>query len=89
MICTKFDRNWSAGSEGEDFFFFQFEHKTKLIFPLWPLPSPPGTMMLTFLNLHYIRKLSCNYDLFWLVFLEKKICKWPNPIFAFLWLSPL
>jgi hypothetical protein len=26
----------------------------------------PGTMMWTILNLHYIRKLSCKYDLFWL-----------------------
>jgi hypothetical protein len=27
---------------------------------------PPGTMMWTILNLHYIRKLWCKYDLFWL-----------------------
>ena len=35
-------------------------------FPYCGPSRPPGTMMLTILNLHYIRKLSCKYDLFWL-----------------------
>jgi hypothetical protein len=41
--------------------FFQYEH----ISLLWPLPTL-GTMTWRNLNLHYIRKLSCKYDLFWL-----------------------
>ena len=35
-------------------------------FPYCGPSRPPGTMMLTILNLQYIRKLSCKYDLFWL-----------------------
>jgi hypothetical protein len=29
------------------------------------LYRPPGTMIWTILNLHYIRKLSCKFDLYW------------------------
>jgi hypothetical protein len=35
-------------------------------FPYCGPSRPSGTMMWTILNLHYIRKLSCKYDLFWL-----------------------
>ena len=35
-------------------------------FPYCGPSQPPGTMMWTILNLHYIRQLSCKYDLFWL-----------------------
>jgi hypothetical protein len=35
-------------------------------FPYCGPSRPPGTMMWTILNLHYIRKLSYKYDLFWL-----------------------
>ena len=35
-------------------------------FPYCGPSRPPGIMMLTILNLHYIRQLSCKYDLFWL-----------------------
>jgi hypothetical protein len=35
-------------------------------FPYCGPSGPLGTMMWTILNLHYIRKLSCKYDLFWL-----------------------
>jgi hypothetical protein len=35
-------------------------------FPYCAPSRPPGTMMWTILNLHYIRYLSCKYDLFWL-----------------------
>ena len=38
----------------------------KYCFPYCGPSRPPWTMMLTILNLHYIRKLSCKYDLFWL-----------------------
>jgi hypothetical protein len=43
------------------------------------------------LNLHYIRKLSCKLNMTYSgsMVLEKKIFKWPHPIFAFLKLSPL
>jgi hypothetical protein len=35
-------------------------------FPYRGPTQSPGTMMWTVLNLHYIRKLSYRYDLFWL-----------------------
>ena len=38
----------------------------KYSFPYCGPSRPPGIMMLTILNLHYIRKLSCKYDLYWL-----------------------
>ena len=38
----------------------------KYSFPYCGPSRPPGIMMLTILNLHYIRKLSCKYDVFWL-----------------------
>ena len=56
-------------------------------FPYCGPYRPPGTMMWTILNLHYIRKLSCKTYSGSLVL--EKIFKWPHPIFAFLWLSPL
>jgi hypothetical protein len=62
MICTKFDWHWHAGS-GED--ICQYKHMTIWFSLVWSLPTP-GTMMWTIVNLHYIRKLSCKYDLFWL-----------------------
>ena len=37
-----------------------------MVFPIVAPPDPQGIMMLTILNLHYIRKLSCKYDLFYL-----------------------
>jgi hypothetical protein len=38
----------------------------KYAFPYCGPSRPPGTMIWTNLNLHYIRKLSCKYELFWL-----------------------
>ena len=35
-------------------------------FPYCGPSRPPGTKMFTILNLHYIKQLSCKYDLFWL-----------------------
>jgi hypothetical protein len=61
MICTKFDWNWPTGSEGEDFFF---NINTCNIFPICGYSWPPCTMIWTNLILHYIRKLSCKYELF-------------------------
>jgi hypothetical protein len=34
-------------------------------FPYCGPSQPPGTMIWINLNLHYIRKLSCKYELFW------------------------
>jgi hypothetical protein len=33
---------------------------------VFPPSWPSGTIICTSLNLHYVRKLSCKYDLFWL-----------------------
>ena len=38
----------------------------KYTFPYCGPSRPPEIMMLTILNLHYIRKLSGKYDLFWI-----------------------
>ena len=55
-----------------------------MIFPIVAPPDPPGIMMLTILNLHYIRKLSCKYDLFWLSgSVEKDFFNKPTPILHF------
>ena len=56
-------------------------------FPYCGPSRPPGTMMLTILNLHYIRQLSCKYDLFWLSgSVEEDFFNKPTP---FSRLSPL
>jgi hypothetical protein len=58
-VCTK----WPAGS-GEDFFLNI--NISEYGFPYCGPSQPPGTMISKNLNLYYIRKLSCKYDLFWL-----------------------
>ena len=63
MTYAKFDWNWPAGSEEKIFFNTNI---CKYGFPYCGPFRPPGVMVLTILNLHYIRKLSCKYDLFWL-----------------------
>jgi hypothetical protein len=60
MICTKFDWKWLAGS-GEDFFYINI---CKYSFPHCGPSRSPGIMIWTNLNLQYIRKLSCKYELF-------------------------
>jgi hypothetical protein len=62
-VCTKFDCNRLVGS-GENIFFFNI-NICKYGFPYCDPSWSLGTMMWTILNLHYIRKLSCKYDLFW------------------------
>jgi hypothetical protein len=62
-VCTKFDCNWPAGS-GEDFSFNI--NISEYGFPNCGPSRPPGTIISWNLNLHYIRKLPCKYDLFWL-----------------------
>jgi hypothetical protein len=45
---------------------FPYINMCKYSFPYCGPSRPPGTMMWTILNLHYIRKLLCKYDRFWL-----------------------
>jgi hypothetical protein len=79
MIYTKFDWNWPAGSFIIDTCKYGDPHCG---------PSrPPGTMTCSILNLHYIRKLSCKYDIFWLSgSWRRRFLNDPTPL---LWLSPL
>jgi hypothetical protein len=56
-VCTKSDCNWPAGSG--DFFSING-------FPYCGPSRPPGNMISRKLNLHYISKFPCKYDLFWL-----------------------
>jgi hypothetical protein len=72
----------------EETIFFK-TNTCKYGFPYCGPSWPPKTMVWTNLNLHYIRKLSCKYELFWLSGLWEEDFKCPHPIFAFLWLSPL
>jgi hypothetical protein len=46
-------------------FFFNI-NRSEYGFPYCDPSQPPGTIIWRNLNLHYIRKLSCKYDLFWL-----------------------
>jgi hypothetical protein len=81
MICTKFDWNWPTGSEN---FFFDI-NTSEYGFPYCGPSRPLGTMLWRNLNLHYMRKLSCKYGLFWLIGSEDFEMT-PTP---FLYLSPL
>ena len=58
-------------------------------FPYCGPSRPPGTMMLTILNLHYIRKLSCKYDLFWLSGSGEDFSMKPPHFCIFVIISPL
>jgi hypothetical protein len=78
MICTKFDWIWLAGS-GED--CFKCKQMQIWFSLLWP-SRPTGTMIWTNLNLHYIRKLSCKYELFWLCG-SWAFCMTPTPFLHF------
>jgi hypothetical protein len=56
---------------GQMFHFKRFSpiYKCKIIFPLVSPTLILGTIICTSLNVHYVhyvRKLSCKYDLFWL-----------------------
>ena len=53
-------------------------------------PRPPGTMIWRNLNLHYIKKLSCKYELFWLCgFWEVNFSMTPPHFSIFVIISPL
>jgi hypothetical protein len=73
------------------FEIFSYISTCKNSFPYCGPTRPLGAMILTNLLLHYIRKVPCKFQLFWpsSSLEEKKNLKWPQPIFTFLWLSPL
>ena len=60
-------------------------------FPNYGPSRHPGTMISRNLNLHYriSESFYVNITYSGSVVLMRKIFKWPHPIFAFLWLSPL
>ena len=58
-------------------------------FPYCGPSRPPGIMMWTILNLHYIRKLSCKYDLFWLSGSGEDFSMTPPHFCTFVIISPL
>jgi hypothetical protein len=86
IFCTKFDWNWPAGSGEKDFFFNI--NTCKYGSPYCGPSQPPGSMIWTNLNLHFIRKLSCKYELFWLSGSWEDLEMTP-PHYCILWLSPL
>jgi hypothetical protein len=45
---------------------FSHWNKCEYVLPYCGPSRPPGTIIWTKLNLNYIRKLSCKYELFWL-----------------------
>jgi hypothetical protein len=49
----------------EKIFFFDIS-TSEYSFPYCGPTQPPGTMIWRNLNLHYIRKISCKFDLIWL-----------------------
>jgi hypothetical protein len=61
MICTKCNWNWPVGSGEKDFF-----PQKNMVFSFCGPSRLPGTKILTNFNLHYVRKLSCKDELFWL-----------------------
>ena len=61
----------------------------KYSFPYCGPSRPPGTMMLRILNLHYIRQLSCKYDLFWLSGSGEDFSMSPPHFCIFVIISPL
>jgi hypothetical protein len=86
IVSTKFDWNWPDVSFWKIFFQYTRKNCFPSCGPSWPL----GTIICTSLNLHYMSGIfHVNVSYFDSVALEENICYWPQPIFAFLWLSPL
>jgi hypothetical protein len=77
IICIRFEIGWLVLEKT-----FSNISVSKNAFPnCCPKFWPPGTMILINFNLHYIRKPSCKFDLFWPRDFEKKF-KWSHPIFV-------
>jgi hypothetical protein len=85
-------------------FFFSIETHVNRLFPIVQHPQPSGTSNLkkkkkkkqkqkkktkNKLNLHYIRQLSCKYDLVWLTDFWEDFVLNDSTFLAFLWLYPL
>jgi hypothetical protein len=84
IICTKFDWFWPAGSGEEDFFFlFSVYFYSFAIISSWRGVIPFIWRNVNPLPLRMIYAILVNISP---VVLEKKISKWPHPIFTFLWL---
>jgi hypothetical protein len=60
-----------------------------MVFPIVAPPDPRGPWFEQFWIYIISESFHVNITDSGSVVLEKKIFKWPNPIFAFLWLSPL
>jgi hypothetical protein len=52
-------------------------------------PDPLGTMSFIDLILHYVRKLSCKFELFWIIGSWEQDFWMTPPYICILWLSPL
>jgi hypothetical protein len=68
--------------------YFQYKHMNRWFSycgPIWPL----GTMIWTNMNMNYVRKFSCRYEIFWPSNSWDFQMTPPLAIFAFLWLSSL
>jgi hypothetical protein len=85
MICTKFDWNWPAGS-GERFFAI---NTWNTVFPIVAPSDPRGLWCEQFWIYIISESFHVNMTYSGLIVLENNIFKWPHPILAFLWLSPL
>jgi hypothetical protein len=90
MICPflRIMQNWFVDQMFHLKRFFPI-YKCKNCFPSCCPSRPLGIIICTSLNLHYVKKLLCKYKLFWLSGSRKEKIQWINPIFTFLWLSPL
>jgi hypothetical protein len=89
-VCTKFDWNWPDVSFKKIFFFQYTNTHYKNSFPSCPPPWSSRTIICTSLNLHYFRKLSCKYELFWLCGSQGKKNSMISPNFCiFMSISPL
>jgi hypothetical protein len=84
MICTKFDWDWPAGSGEED--FIQYKH-VNMGFPIVDPPNPRRPWCEQFWIYIISESFHENITYSGSVVLEKKIFKWPHPIFAII--SPL
>jgi hypothetical protein len=66
-----------------------FSPTCKYCFPIVAPPNPLGTMIWTDLNLHYIRKLSYKYELFWLSGSRENVSMTSSSFCIFVIISPL
>jgi hypothetical protein len=70
-------------------FFFSIWKQVNMVFPIVALPDPQGAWFEDTWIYIISESFRVNMTYSGSVLLEKNIFKWPHPIFAFLWLSPL